>query len=242
MIKAVVFDLDDTLYQQEVPFTKAIKKVFPQFIKEDLTDLFKLFRTISDHLYEQTKQKDAETVRALNYQRLSKAMEEIFRIQLTESLVDSFEAEYTQQLQQICLTDSLKSVLQDMAENYELGIITNGYTKRQNLKLNALEINKIIPFENILISENVGIEKPDRRLFDQMAQILKNEPKELLYIGDSYKNDVLGAKQAGWQTWWFNHQQRKIPKGGAEIYDKEIQHFDELAKELTLLFNLKKEC
>ena len=40
MIKAIAFDLDDTLYRQEVPFVAAIKLVFPQLIEEELTPLF----------------------------------------------------------------------------------------------------------------------------------------------------------------------------------------------------------
>lgn len=235
MIKAIVFDLDDTLYPQEVPFTKAIKKVFPQLIKEELTDFFKLFRTISDELYEQTKQKNGITKSEMTTLRLTKAIEESFDLQVTESLIAFFESEYNRQLNQIRLSDSLKEVLQKLAEKYKLGIITNGYIQRQELKIEVLKVRDIISPENILISEKIGIEKPDRRIFDQMAKVLVCEPRELLYIGDNYKNDIVGAKRAGWHAWWFNHHQRRIPEEIIEIPDKEIRHFGKLAEELSLL-------
>lgn len=203
-------------------------------IEKDLNSFFKQFRVISDQLYEQSKLKNNQLMREVTYLRLSKAMETGFGLNVTEALTDSFERAYTQQLSQICLSDSLKKVLEQLAKNYQLGIITNGYTQRQELKLAALELSKIIPKENILISEKIGIEKPDRRIFDLMSRRLGiPNSGEILYIGDNYKNDVVGAKQAGWRAWWFNHQQRPMPK--KEIADKKIQLFDGLVEELSLL-------
>lgn len=236
MIKAIVFDLDDTLYRQEVPFVAAIKLVFPQLIEEELTPLFKLFRTISDHLYKQSRQEDGPSMLEVNHLRLSKALEAYYGLKVTEGLTSLFEREYTQQLTQICLSPPLKTILQQLTKNYRLGIITNGYTQRQETKLSSLKLSEIIPKENILISEKVGLEKPDHLIFELMAQrFALHETKSLLYIGDHYKNDVIGAKQAGWQAWWFNHQQREVPHGEIEVFDKEIKRFNGLVDELSLL-------
>lgn len=46
MIKAIVFDLDDTLYRQEVPFVAAIKLVFPQLIEEELSSFLGCFEQL----------------------------------------------------------------------------------------------------------------------------------------------------------------------------------------------------
>lgn len=112
MIKAIVFDLDDTLYRQEEPFIVAIKKVFPQLIEKDLNSFFKQFRVISDQLYEQSRLKNNQPMREVTYLRLSKAMETGFGLNVTEALTDSFERAYTQQLSQICLSHPLKKVLE----------------------------------------------------------------------------------------------------------------------------------
>ena len=58
-------------------------------------------------------------------------------------------------------------------------------------------------------------------------------PESLLYIGDSFENDVIGAKAAGWSVWWFNHQNRKIPEGQSAIFEKEIKNFEDLKSLLT---------
>ena len=75
MIKAIVFDLDDTLYRQEVPFVAAIKLVFPQLIEEELTTLFKLFRTISDQLFELSRLEVGPSMLEVNLLRLSNSLE-----------------------------------------------------------------------------------------------------------------------------------------------------------------------
>lgn len=87
----------------------------------------------------------------------------------------------------------------------------------------------------MLISETIGIAKPDRRIFDQMAQQLYCEPEELLYVGDSFQNDVVGAKNAGWRVWWFNHQHQILSELTEKVYDKELRFFHELAGELSTL-------
>ncbi|GCF95460.1 haloacid dehalogenase [Enterococcus florum] len=235
MIKAIVFDLDDTLYCQQAPFDEAIKILFPQLLNENLDELFILFRSLSEQLYEQTEKITEETIRKMNHVRLSKSLKAKYDFQVTESMTENFEAEYERQLRQIRLSLPLVCALQELAKSYKLGIITNGYTQRQEVKLEALKIRKIIPEENILISEKFGVAKPDRRIFDQMAKRLACDSSELIYIGDNYRNDVLGAKEAGWKAWWLNHKQQLIPDEKISIADKELISFIELERELINL-------
>ena len=72
-----------------------------------------------------------------------------------------------------------------------------------------------------------------------MEKRLDIAPESLLYIGDSFDNDVIGAKAAGWSVWWFNHQNRQIPTSQTAIYDKEITSFKELNEALTIKNSLQ---
>lgn len=60
------------------------------------------------------------------------------------------------------------------------------------------------------------MEKPDKKIFDFAARKMKLEPAAACYIGDSYSNDIIGAKQAGWKTVWFNRRNRVIPANGLQ--------------------------
>jgi len=55
-------------------------------------------------------------------------------------------------------------------------------------------------FSHIFISSEIGSEKPDRSIFDFAANSLNIQPNNILHIGDHYKQDVLGARNAGWQA------------------------------------------
>jgi putative hydrolase of the HAD superfamily len=59
-------------------------------------------------------------------------------------------------------------------------------------------------FECIVLSEELGIRKPDPAIFWHAAELLDVAPGDCLYIGDSYDNDVVGAKRSGMHVCWFN--------------------------------------
>jgi FMN phosphatase YigB (HAD superfamily) len=64
-------------------------------------------------------------------------------------------------------------------------------------------------FSCIVLSEVVGIRKPDPAIFQKAASLIQIKPAECLYVGDSYINDVIGAKNAGMQACWLNPESLK---------------------------------
>ena len=59
-------------------------------------------------------------------------------------------------------------------------------------------------FKRLILSDEIGITKPDRRLFDYALQLVGAEPSDTLIVGDNYDADILGAMNAGWGTIYFN--------------------------------------
>lgn len=57
-----------------------------------------------------------------------------------------------------------------------------------------------IPSEHMFISSEIGYAKPDIRLFRYVEQKMHLQLETTYYIGDSFQNDVVGAKNAGWHT------------------------------------------
>ncbi len=90
-----------------------------------------------------------------------------------------------------------------IADSFRVGILTNGFTEIQNAKLAQFpELGE--RSSSIVISEEVGYMKPDPRIFDHAASAVNCAPDEILYIGDSYRSDVLGGRGAGWNVAWFS--------------------------------------
>lgn len=81
------------------------------------------------------------------------------------------------------------------------GLITNGGALSQNLKIDALRLRHRL--EVIIISEEVGIAKPDPTIFHLAAKGLGASPSELWYVGDHPVNDILGAAAAGLTPVWL---------------------------------------
>ncbi len=82
-----------------------------------------------------------------------------------------------------------------------MGIITNGGTAVQNLKVDALRLRPRMGA--ILVSEAIGIEKPDPRIFHRAAEDLGIAPSDAVYVGDHPIIDILGAAAAGLTSIWL---------------------------------------
>ncbi|MDT2754896.1 HAD family hydrolase [Enterococcus pseudoavium] len=231
MFQGIVFDLDDTLYQQQSPFAEAITRLFPNFPADKMNPLFIRFRHYSDLHY--MKSITGEwSLEKMRYERIRQALAD-FSFAPSDTELMAFQTAYDQALKTISLPDEIIAALTFLKQQpLSLGIITNGPVKRQTDKLNALQLTRWFTPENILISDGVEIQKPDPAIFQLMEQHLRLPAESLLYIGDSYDNDVVGAKAAGWSVWWFNHQDRDLPAEHI-AFEKEIKSFEELAKTLT---------
>lgn len=80
------------------------------------------------------------------------------------------------------------------------------------------------------ISGTCGIAKPHTELFKIVQNNLQLNPEKTYYIGDSYQNDVVGAKSVGWLAIWVNRMNRTIPEKSLYQPDYTIRDTGELAE------------
>ncbi len=111
-----------------------------------------------------------------------------------------------------------------VADAVPVGILTNGFSAQQRGKLAALpEIAERAAF--VVISEEVGVMKPDPGIFDhvrrQAGETLGRDvaASDLLYVGYSYHSDVLGGTGAGWPVAWYNGDAERAPAGAFAFDD-----------------------
>ena len=91
---------------------------------------------------------------------------------------------------------------------YNLYILSNGFIEVQHKKLQSAGIGDY--FERMVLSDEIGINKPDRRLFDYALEVTHSQAADTLMIGDNYDADILGAMQAGWGQIYFDRNHRGI--------------------------------
>ena len=86
----------------------------------------------------------------------------------------------------------------ELAEGYSLGLISNGKTPFQERNFRALGFSS--SFDSIIVSEAIGLRKPDPEIFHLGCSELNVDPKETVFVGDSPVADILGAREAGLAT------------------------------------------
>ena len=122
-----------------------------------------------------------------------------------------------------------RAVIEYLADRCRLGVISNGLADVQYTKLDALGIRE--RFECVVLSGELGVGKPSPGIFTHAASLLGAAPGDCIYIGDSYADDVLGAKGAGMAACWFNPTGVAID-GGVRP-DFEVRALSELPKLLA---------
>ena len=115
--------------------------------------------------------------------------------------------------------------LQYLQNKYTLHLISNGFKEASTLKIGNTNIGRY--FDQVIISEIVGINKPDKAIFEHALSLAGAEKHESIMIGDSLEADVYGALNFGMDAIYFNPF--NVPR--PEDVPLQVTHL----KELTLL-------
>ena len=112
--------------------------------------------------------------------------------------------------------DAVKS----LSKKYRLFLASNGTAKVQEKRIASAGIAPY--FEEIFISQNIGVNKPDKGFFDYcFAKIPGFDPKKAMIVGDSPSSDILGGQNAGIATCWINPTGRKYSRETPPDYEIE---------------------
>lgn len=95
-------------------------------------------------------------------------------------------------------------LMEYLYREYELHILTNGFSEIQSVKIQYCGLNKYI--KNLITSEAAGFKKPDVRMFEYALHQANAEPETTIMIGDEFDVDIVGATNAGIDTIFVNFQ------------------------------------
>lgn len=107
------------------------------------------------------------------------------------------------------MPNALKT-LDYLQNKYEVHLITNGFKEVQATKLNASGLNGY--FKTITTSEEVGVLKPNPKVFHHALDLASAQSGESVYVGDHFDTDVMGSKNAGIDQVFFNPHDADHPK------------------------------
>jgi len=191
MITTVVFDLDDTLYD-EIEYCKSGFDAVAEFLTNQSEAPSAEASRISAVLWEQfTTGNRTKTFNA--------ALDEL-DMSYNDKLIGELIEVYRNHSPKITLPQDSRDVLCELSTKYTLALLTDGFLPAQKLKVQALGIEKY--FKLIVYTEQLGRDcwKPSPAGFEKITQTLKVEPENMAYIADNEKKDFIAPNKLGFLT------------------------------------------
>jgi putative hydrolase of the HAD superfamily len=211
--KHILFDLDGTLWDFHLNSKETLEDLFQSinlasYLNCDFNTFHEKYVDINAKywlLYGEKKiSKDQlrygrfnDTFRIFDYEN----------IELAKELNDSYiqRAPHKTNLISGCI-----EALDYLNPKYDLHIVTNGFPEVQHIKLNNCGLTNY--FKKLFISEDIGYNKPDQRIFQHIFDALKTDAKECIMIGDNWEADIEGAKGVGMDYIFVGETEEKTGK------------------------------
>ncbi len=202
MIRNVLFDLDDTLFDFHKAEKIALTKTLVHFGIDPTEETLALYSTINAAHWKRLElgEISREEVKVGRYRELFKTIGvECDPVKATAYYESMLAIGHY-------FMPGAPELLEDLYRKYRLYIVSNGTAKVQEGRIGSSGIAKYM--DGIFISQILGANKPDKQFFDIcFAEIPDFSLSETVIIGDSLSSDIKGGINAGITTVWFN------PKG-----------------------------
>lgn len=196
-MKAVVFDLDNTLFDHTASATFAVRNWVPELGGTVSDELVAQWFVVEDHNFNQwlrgaVTHQEQRRGRLRDFlpligQPVPSLDEELD--QLFTGFLHHYQASWT------AFPDARPALEVARSNGFRIGVLTNGSTPQQNAKLAAIGLADLI--DVVCTSESLGVSKPDPQAYLKTCEALGVEPADTVMIGDNLELDVLAARQAG---------------------------------------------
>lgn len=221
--KVLLFDADETLFDFKKAEANAIKNTFLDFnLEYDENYHLDIYHNINSNIWKEFEEGliSQENLKTERFKRLGERL----NLHINEI---AFAKSYLHNLSLgSFLFDESEEIIKKLSKNYKLAIITNGLTVVQKNRISKSTIAKY--FEEIIISEEIGLSKPNSEIFEYTLNKIGHADKDsVLMMGDSLTSDIKGGMNFGIDTCWYNPYKIKNThnfKPTYEIYDlKELK-------------------
>lgn len=223
-IQHIFFDLDHTLWDFDKNSGLAFHSIFEKNkILIELGKFMEAYAPVNENywkLYRENKVTQAD----LRYGRLKESFDKL-EMPITDEQIALIARDYIDHLpMHNHLLDGTLEMLDYLETKYELHIITNGFKEVQHRKLDNSGISKY--FKTITTSDDAGVKKPHRKIFEVALEQAGATVSESVMIGDNLEADILGAQELGMQAILYNYYSREFPTTYKQVLKmKEIASF-----------------
>lgn len=204
MIEAIIFDFDGTLVDFINSDTQSLKHLHS--ITGSKVPFCDFFETAVEEIMRFHSLVDAAEIDPLSMHQY-RLMNTCHKHKIPWN--DHYLSFYKEQLLKTCVPfDGVENILSDIGHKVKLGIVSNSYDgieQRERIRSSGLERY----FDEVVVAGDVGIYKPDPGIFLYLLNRIRVAPEKSLYIGDSIKYDIEGAKTVGMHTVLFSYHSNR---------------------------------
>jgi putative hydrolase of the HAD superfamily len=199
MITTVVFDLDDTLYD-EIEYCKSGFAVVAEFLANRPEPRPSSMGEVEALPAERIFAVLWEQLTAGNRTKTFNAALDELGIGYDDELIGELIEVYRNHKPKITLPQDSRDALCELSTKYTLALLTDGFLPGQQFKVQALGIEKY--FKSIVYTEQLGREcwKPSPAGFEKIMQALKVEAENMAYVADNEKKDFIAPNKLGFST------------------------------------------
>ncbi|MGH7661117.1 MAG: HAD family hydrolase [Vulcanimicrobiaceae bacterium] len=216
-LAAVLFDLDDTLHDDTRAYQSAARDVAEEIAAEYGVDSRKIFDTYVDRASQYWRELSVEHLRM----QIADSRLELWAAALSavgindEAVVKRAALRYGERRRSHYspFPGAMDLLVELRRRGLKLGLITNGFAETHYEKLELLGLER--SFDAVLCADEVGMLKPDPRIFLHACELLETPPSRAAMVGDRYFRDISGAHEAGLFTVYVRMREEKIPEGEA---------------------------
>jgi len=197
-IELITFDLDDTLWDTAPVIVKA-EQVLRDWLSQNASRLGGVeaaqYQAIRERVLVQMPGLK-HRISALRLQILQQMLQDAGYDNAQVMARDAFEA-FIEARHVLDVFPQAEPTLAALARDYALGVVTNG-----NADVHRIGLGHHFAF--VLCAEDIGVAKPDARLFHEALLRGEAQAQATVHIGDHPRDDIAGAQQAGLRAVWFN--------------------------------------
>lgn len=211
-VRAVLFDLDDTLFDHDLCARRALGVLHGRhacFRAVAFAALEQAHGRYLEELHQEVLggRLDLDAARSERFRRLYAHAGVTADQETVAAAATAYRQEYLAARTAVAGAEALLAQLRGQAR---VGVVSNNLRDEQEEKLRHCGLDRFV--DVLVVSEEVGAAKPDPEIFRVALQRLECSAAEAVMVGDSWAADIVGARRLGIRAIWFNRGDRPAPE------------------------------
>jgi HAD superfamily hydrolase (TIGR01549 family) len=231
VVRAVLFDLDDTLFDHRETSRRALAALraeAPAFQIWSLDEFERRHVAVLEALHRSGVMQGAVSVDAAREERFRRLWRQIDGEPTADQVREAARVYRRTYVEERRLVPGARALLRALRPKVRIGIVTNNILSEQEDKLARFDLRPLV--DVLVVSAEEGVSKPEPDIFHAALARLGCDVSEAVMVGDSWEADVVGATRAGVRAVWFNRRGDPNPDASLATEIRSLEPTDDVVR------------